>query len=77
MTPTHLCIAMEYCSGGELYDRVVVAGKFDDDTARIYFRQVVQGVAYCHANVRWLHWGRIQPAPQTTRQHHSRPLGPA
>ena len=48
LTPTHLCIVMEYAAGGELFDRIVKAGRFSEDEARYFFQQLVCGVDYCH-----------------------------
>jgi len=41
-------IVLEYISGGELFDKIVDAGKFDEKQARYYFRQLVFGVKFCH-----------------------------
>lgn len=41
-------IVLEYISGGELFDKIVEAGKFDEKQARYYFRQLVYGVKFCH-----------------------------
>ena len=41
-------VVCEIMSGGELFDRIVGAGRFAEDVARKYFRQLVDGVAYCH-----------------------------
>ena len=52
LTPTHLCIVMEYAAGGELFDRIVKAGRFSEDEARYFFQQLICGVEYCHNSVR-------------------------
>ncbi|KAJ6845111.1 serine/threonine-protein kinase SAPK3-like [Iris pallida] len=49
LTPTHLAIVMEYAAGGELFDRICVAGRFSEDEARYFFQQLVSGVSYCHS----------------------------
>ena len=51
LTPTHLGIAMEYAAGGELFDRIVKAGRFSEDEARFFFQQLISGVQYCHEQV--------------------------
>lgn len=48
VTSTHLGIAMEYAAGGELFDRIVRAGRFSEDEARYFFQQLISGVAWCH-----------------------------
>ncbi|XP_010540806.1 PREDICTED: serine/threonine-protein kinase SAPK3-like [Tarenaya hassleriana] len=48
LTPTHLAIVMEYAAGGELFDRICTAGRFSEDEARYFFRQLISGVSYCH-----------------------------
>jgi serine/threonine-protein kinase SRK2 len=52
LTPEHLCIVMEYAAGGELFDRIVKAGRFSEDEARYFFQQLICGVHYCHQSVR-------------------------
>eukprot|EP00850_Spirogloea_muscicola_P002063 SM000008S22152 [mRNA] locus=s8:54961:57100:- [translate_table: standard] len=57
LTPTHLAIVMEYAAGGELFDRIVNAGRFSEDeaslqshlNARFFFQQLISGVSFCHA----------------------------
>lgn len=39
---------MEYAAGGELFDRIVKAGRFSEDEARYFFQQLISGVAWCH-----------------------------
>jgi serine/threonine protein kinase len=51
LTSTHLGIAMEYAAGGELFDRIVKAGRFSEDEARFFFQQLISGVQYCHEQV--------------------------
>jgi len=48
VTSTHLGISMEYASGGELFDRIVKAGRFSEDEARYFFQQLISGVEWCH-----------------------------
>mmetsp|Transcript_9819 Transcript_9819/g.31606 ORF Transcript_9819/g.31606 Transcript_9819/m.31606 type:complete len:379 (+) Transcript_9819:100-1236(+) len=45
---TRIFIVLELVTGGELFDKIVHCGRFDEDTARSYFRQLVCGVEYCH-----------------------------
>ena len=40
---------MEYAGGGELFDRISKAGRFNENEARFYFQQLISGVAYCHS----------------------------
>jgi len=35
--------------GGELFDKIVQSKRFNEDTARNYFQQLVLGTYYCHA----------------------------
>jgi serine/threonine-protein kinase Chk2 len=34
--------------GGELFDRIVNQGRFDEPTAKLYFYQMVQAIKYLH-----------------------------
>ena len=36
-------------AGGELFDRICANGRFSEDEARYFFKQLIAGVAYCHA----------------------------
>jgi serine/threonine protein kinase len=45
---TKIFIVLELVTGGELFDKIVSAGRFDEATARKYFRQLISGVDYCH-----------------------------
>eukprot|EP01010_Urceolus_cornutus_P002604 NODE_334_length_1774_cov_220.698551_g270_i0.p1 GENE.NODE_334_length_1774_cov_220.698551_g270_i0~~NODE_334_length_1774_cov_220.698551_g270_i0.p1 ORF type:complete len:452 (-),score=103.86 NODE_334_length_1774_cov_220.698551_g270_i0:323-1678(-) len=44
----HIYIILEIVTGGELFDRIVAAKRFDEATARRYFQQLILGVGYCH-----------------------------
>jgi polyhydroxyalkanoate synthesis regulator phasin len=46
---TKIFIVIELVTGGELFDRIVAAGRLDEGQARHYFRQLVDGVEYCHS----------------------------
>jgi serine/threonine protein kinase len=46
---TKIFIVLELITGGELFDKIVSEGRFDEHTARFYFRQLVDGVEYCHS----------------------------
>jgi len=45
---TKIFIVLELITGGELFDKIVAEGRFDEPTARYYFRQLIKGVKYCH-----------------------------
>ena len=42
-------IYMEIAAGGELFSRVITAGKLREDQARGYFRQILEGVGFMHS----------------------------
>ena len=42
-------IILELASGGELFDVVAISGKFDEPTARYYFKQFMDGLDHCHS----------------------------
>lgn len=44
-----LFLVLELANSGELFDRIRVDEGCDEQTACAYFRQVLSGVAYCHA----------------------------
>jgi len=46
---TKIFIVLELVTGGELFDKIVASQRFDNTTARFYFRQLIEGVVYCHA----------------------------
>jgi len=53
-TKNTLFLVMEYSSGGELYDYLVVHGRMKEKEARVKFRQILAAVNYCH-NKRVIH----------------------
>lgn len=48
-TETHFFIVIEYCSGGELFDHIVERNRLSESESRMFFRQIVSGVAYLHS----------------------------
>ncbi|KAK3121813.1 hypothetical protein QOZ80_8BG0661250 [Eleusine coracana subsp. coracana] len=48
-TRTKIYLALELVRGGELFARIVRAGRVREDVARRYFRQLVSAVGFCHA----------------------------
>ncbi|OMJ74518.1 hypothetical protein SteCoe_26520 [Stentor coeruleus] len=38
----------EFCSGGELFDRIISQGSFTEATAANYMKQILSVVTYCH-----------------------------
>lgn len=51
LTETHLVIVIEYASGGPLEERMLATGPLTEDTAKQLFRQLVDGLAFCHKKV--------------------------
>ena len=50
-TEKELVIVQSYASGGALEDRLKLSGPLDEFTARNLFKQIVEGVQYCHKRV--------------------------
>lgn len=48
-TSKHIYLVLELVKGGELFDKIVDAGAFDEDTGRKFFQQLICGLYYCHA----------------------------
>ena len=44
----NIYLVMELCEGGDLFDKIVDAGYFEEDTARAIFLQVAKAIHYCH-----------------------------
>jgi serine/threonine protein kinase len=47
-TAKHIYIVLELVTGGELFDRIVAAKRFDEVTGRKYFQQLILAIYYCH-----------------------------
>ena len=47
-TPDAIFIILELVDGGELFDRIVAHGQFDEATSKLIFRQMCLGVKYLH-----------------------------
>ena len=43
-------ILMEYIECGDLFDFIALSGKFNEDTTRYYFSQLLSGIEYLHSN---------------------------
>ena len=41
-------IVLELAGGGELFDFIAISGRFDEPLARYYFKQFMNGLAFCH-----------------------------
>jgi serine/threonine protein kinase len=48
LTDQELGIVLEYATGGELFERVKAANRFDEHMARFFFQQLVAGVQFIH-----------------------------
>jgi serine/threonine protein kinase len=40
---------LELITGGELFDKIVNKGRFDEAEARFYFKQLIEAVEFCHS----------------------------
>jgi len=49
-TETKIFIVMELVTGGDLFRKIVTSKKFDEATARHYFRQLINAVQCCHSS---------------------------
>ncbi|EFC45839.1 predicted protein, partial [Naegleria gruberi] len=47
-SPSNIYIVLELVTGGELFDRIVKAKRFDECQCRKYFHQLISGIHYCH-----------------------------
>ena len=44
----HVYIVMDFCSGGELFDRIVERGHYSEKDASEVFRVMIRTIAHCH-----------------------------
>ncbi len=42
-------LVCELITGGELFDKIVEKQRFTENEARFYFKQIIEGVDYCHS----------------------------
>lgn len=56
LTDRHICIVMEYASGGDLFKQVQTAKRLDEPAARWFFQQLIIALDYCHRK------GAVKPA---------------
>ena len=47
-SPDFVFIVMELCADGQFFDLIVARDRMQSAEARLYFRQIVSAVAYCH-----------------------------
>ena len=46
-----LVIVMEYASGGPLEERIATSGPLSETASKKLFRQLIEGLQYCHDQV--------------------------
>ncbi|KAL7066915.1 putative calcium-dependent protein kinase [Cryptosporidium serpentis] len=44
----NIYLVLEFCSGGELFDRIIQQGNFDEAYAAYLMRQIFSAIFYCH-----------------------------
>jgi serine/threonine protein kinase len=47
---SEVVLALEYCQGGDMLDRINTRGKYSEKQAKIYFKQIVEALAFCYAS---------------------------
>lgn len=48
--PKYVYLVLELCSGGELFDRIIANKYYNEEDARMIFRQIISALHYCHSN---------------------------
>lgn len=49
-TQNHIYLVLELVTGGELFDRIVAAQRFDEEKGRHFFQQLIVSLHFCHRN---------------------------
>eukprot|EP00834_Sanchytrium_tribonematis_P001010 NODE_21_length_42443_cov_0.822808.p21 type:complete len:245 gc:universal NODE_21_length_42443_cov_0.822808:775-1509(+) len=49
-SPNQIFIVMEYIQGGELFDYIVAHKRIKEKEARVFYREILSAVDYCHKN---------------------------
>jgi serine/threonine protein kinase len=47
---SEVVLALEYCAGGDMLDRINTHGKYTEKQAKIYFSQIAEALAICYAS---------------------------
>jgi len=50
-TPNATVLALEYVSGGELFDYIITRSRLKEKEAVRFFRQIISGIEYIHSNL--------------------------
>ncbi|KAJ3614293.1 hypothetical protein NHX12_017867 [Muraenolepis orangiensis] len=48
-TTAKICLVLEYCSGGELFDYIIAKECLTEMETRVFFRQIISALAYVHS----------------------------
>lgn len=48
-TAKNIFIVLELVTGGEIFDKIVAEKRFNEETARMYFNQLINAMECCHA----------------------------
>jgi hypothetical protein len=72
LTQQYLGIAMEFASGGDMFEYVVKKNGLREEEARWFFQQLIVGLDYCHRMVRGAHQQQQQQQRQRQINSNSR-----
>ena len=48
-TKRHIMLVMELCAGGDLLNFVRKRKRLDEETAKVLFKQIIEGIGYIHS----------------------------